>query len=165
MTRILYPLVAALALCVLPDCKKIPVESHYPSEGDSLPEFSITLQNGLKLSKNELSEGILLLTFFNTSCPDCRNELPEIQKCLESLSETEGVRIVAVSREEGAESVGKYWKDNGLTIPFGAQEDRKIYSLFASSGIPLTIVARNGVITHIHDCYSTFEASDILNEI
>ena len=59
-------------------------------------------------------------------------------------------QMVAISREEGAESVAAYWKEQGLSIPYSAQTDRRIYNLFASSVIPRTyFCSADGTVTRI----------------
>lgn len=102
--------------------------------GDTLPAFEVTLNDGLSLSNNDLSETKGVIIFFNTDCKDCRRELPELQKAYEKTKEES--RWIAIARAESDESIAKFWKDNGITIPYSPQPDRKVYELFSSSGIP-----------------------------
>lgn len=105
--------------------------------GDRLPEFEITLNNGDVVTTESLWGSESVIVFFNTSCVDCRRELPEIQKLYnEFLMQNRPVRFICISREEGAASVAKFWEENNLTMPYSAQTDRRVYNLFASSGIP-----------------------------
>jgi hypothetical protein len=58
--------------------------------------------------------------------------------------------MVAISRAEGEQSVADFWSANNLQIPYSAQEDRKIYDLFASSVIPrVYFVSSSGIITKV----------------
>lgn len=105
--------------------------------GDRLPEFEVVLNNGDQVTTESLRDSESVIVFFNTSCGDCRRELPEIQKLYdECLLQNRLVRFICISREEGAASVAKFWDENHLTMPYSAQPDRRIYNLFASSGIP-----------------------------
>lgn len=105
--------------------------------GDRLPEFEVVLNNGDQVTTESLRDSESVIVFFNTSCGDCRRELPEIQKLYdECLLQNRSVRFICISREEGAASVAKFWDENHLTMPYSAQPDRRIYNLFASSGIP-----------------------------
>ena len=116
--------------------------------GDSLPSFSVTLNDGTKISDKSLEGKVGVIVFFNTSCPDCQEELPVVQQLWEKLHGSSDVEIIAISREEDAGSVSEYWADKGLSIPWSAQSDRKVYSLFASSGIPRIYISdRSGIIT------------------
>ena len=56
---------------------------------------------------------------------------------------------IAIGRQQDAAKAAQFWAKNSLTIPYSAQTDRKVYSLFATEGIPrvyivddLTIVAQ-----------------------
>lgn len=105
--------------------------------GDRLPEFEVVLNNGDQVTTESLRGSDSVIVFFNTSCGDCRRELPEIQKLYdECLRQNRPVRFICISREEGAASVAKFWEENNLTMPYSAQTDRRVYNLFASSGIP-----------------------------
>ena len=58
--------------------------------------------------------------------------------------------MVAISRAEDEDAVAAYWKDNGLQIPYSAQNDRRIYELFASSIIPrIYFVSAQGIVTRV----------------
>lgn len=117
--------------------------------GDALPKFEVVTLEGEKVTSSDSYKAEMVIVFFNTTCPDCRRELPEIQKQYEenqSRPESERDLYICISREEGAADVAKYWEENHLTIPVSAQPDRRVYSLFASIGIPRVFHARNGLI-------------------
>lgn len=117
--------------------------------GDPLPEFEVTTLSGMTVSSADSYRSELVIVFFNTTCPDCRKELPLLQQQYEAnltLPEAEQKLYICISREEGQADVERYWKENSLTIPVSAQADRHVYSLFASSGIPRIFQARDGLI-------------------
>ncbi len=118
--------------------------------GDALPEFEVVTIDGQKVSSADSYDATLIIVFFNTTCPDCQRELPLLQKQYEenqSLPEAEQSIYICISREEGALDVERYWTENNLTLPVSAQNDRNIYSKFASIGIPRIFYAKDGVIT------------------
>ncbi len=102
--------------------------------GDPLPDFTVTMSDGSSLSTPDLAGNVSLIMFFHTDCPDCQTALPMVQSLYEDFGGT--VRFVAISREEKAGSIGRYWSANSLTLPYSAQTGRDIYRLFASGGIP-----------------------------
>ena len=53
---------------------------------------------------------------------------------------------ICIAREEGEADIVAYWEANHLTLPVSPQPDRRIYSLFASVGIPRVFYARDGKI-------------------
>lgn len=105
--------------------------------GDPLPDFEIVMSTGDTVTSQSLAGQISVITFFTTECEDCRRELPKIQKAME---ENPDVRFICIAREETDPDIADYWRDNGLTLPYSPQPDRKIYSLFASSIVPRVYV-------------------------
>ncbi|MDE5675342.1 MAG: TlpA family protein disulfide reductase [Muribaculaceae bacterium] len=110
------------------------------AEGDPLPQFNLTLDNGSSVSTTSLRGKTAVIEFFNTSCGDCREGLPAINRLYEEYNDHPLISIFAVSREEDAVSVGNYWAEHNFSLPYSAQSDRLIYNLFATSGIPRTFI-------------------------
>lgn len=148
--NVLHTLFIALIVC-LSGCigeKDEPEWYLYP--GDALPQFEVTTIDGRTVSSADSYNARLIIVFFNTTCPDCRKELPVLQKEYEEnlkLPEAEQSIYICISREEGAADVERYWTENRLTLPVSPQTDRNIYSLFASIGIPRIFYAKDGIIT------------------
>lgn len=121
----------------------------YLQAGNALPQFEVTTIDGKKVGFADSYKAELIIIFFNTTCPDCRRELPTLQKQYEEtmrLPESEQSIYICISREEGARDVERYWRENDLTLPVSAQSDRQIYSMFASIGIPRIFHAKDGKI-------------------
>lgn len=128
--------------------------------GDTLPDFSVTMNDGTTVTGAQLRESHSLLLFFNSGCPDCRKALPSVQQLYNEYS-AQGVRFTLISREEGATSIAAYWQECGYTMPYSAQEDRKVYELFAKSRVPRVYISdEGGVIKAIFtdDPVPTYEA-------
>lgn len=120
--------------------------------GDRVPLFSVEMVKDGERSTFSTAQltGETVIVFFNTTCPDCQRDLPKLNQYYLKHKADEGFQMVAISREEGEEDVAAYWKDNGLQIPYSAQNDRRIYELFASSIIPrIYFVSAQGVVTRI----------------
>ena len=151
ISKALGIILAALILPLLSACiheKEEPVWSL--SAGDRLPSFTVETLDGEIVTSADSYVSSLVIIFFNTSCRDCREELPRLQKEYEAnlmLPEPQQSRYICISREEGAADVAAYWTEEGLTMPVAPQTDSKVYSLFASSGIPRVFSARDGVLT------------------
>lgn len=125
----------------------------YVKVGDRVPAFSVetVLADGstATFSTAQLT-GETVIVLFNTSCGDCQRELPRMNDYYLQHRHEKGFQMVAISRAEGAESVAAYWKEQGLSIPYSAQTDRRIYNLFASSIIPRTyFCSADGSVTRI----------------
>lgn len=115
--------------------------------GDALPDFSVVLNDGRELSTQSLRGKVVVLIFFHTDCPDCREELPVIQRLYEEYASSKEVEFYAISREEGEEAVAVYWQEHAFTVPYSAQESRNVYDLFSTKGIPKVYVCgRDGKV-------------------
>lgn len=120
--------------------------------GDRVPLFSVEMVKDGERSTFSTAQltGETVIVFFNTTCPDCQRDLPKLNQYYLKHKADEGFQMVAISREEGEEDVAAYWKDNGLQIPYFAQNDRRIYELFASSIIPrVYFVSAQGIVTRV----------------
>lgn len=101
--------------------------------GDLLPQFSVDMSDGRTVTSEDLRGSRSLIVFFNTVCADCRQELPVIEGFHRMIP---SVEVVCIARDEKACDIERYWRENGLTLPYSPQPDRRIYNLFASEGIP-----------------------------
>lgn len=128
LSAVVICMLAAVS-CVTDDDKATSLEA-----GDAVPVFSVTMNDGAVVTTESLRGHRSLIVFFNTGCADCRRELPVVQKVYEKAPSD--ARIVCIAREENEAPIAAFWKSAGLTMPYSAQPDRKVYSLFASSIIP-----------------------------
>lgn len=116
--------------------------------GNPLPTFTIIVNNGTHLSTSDLIGKPSVIIFFSTTCPDCQHQLPELNR--RYLAHGNDTTFIAISREQGEADVAAYWKENYLSLPYSAQKDRTIYSLFARKGIPRIYIAdAKGIVKEI----------------
>lgn len=117
--------------------------------GDMLPDFSVTMNNGDIVTGADLRKSVSVLLFFHSSCPDCREALPRVQRLYDEYS-SQGVRFTLISRAEEATTIAEYWLEQGFTMPYSAQNDRAVYELFAKSRVPRIYISDDsGVIRAI----------------
>ena len=148
--KTLYTLFIALIVCLSGCIGEKEEPEWYLIPGDVLPQFEVTTIDGRTVSSADSYDAELIIIFFNTTCPDCREEFPILQKQYEEnlrLPEEEQSIYICISREEGEADVERYWTENNLTLPVSPQTDRHIYSMFASIGIPRIFYAKDCLIT------------------
>lgn len=112
--------------------------------GDTLPSFTICLHDSTMLSTADLLGRPSVLVFFATTCPDCQRELPTLNQ--RYLMHGRDTAFVLIAREQQDSTVATYWQEHSLSLPFSAQTDRRVYSLFAKRGIPRTYIADSNTI-------------------
>lgn len=111
--------------------------------GDSLPDFEVMMNDGTVVTDEQLKESVSIIMFFHTSCPDCQQTLPHMQKVYDDYV-SEGVRIALISRDESRQSIESFWQEKSLKMPYSAQNDRKVYEKFARERIPRVYVNEKG---------------------
>ena len=146
MTRI--GVILFSVICLFSSCIKEKVAGADLKAGDRLPEFSVKMSDGTTMTDDILSDGVSCIVFFYTSCPDCQKALPSVQRIYDEYT-IYGVTFALISREEKVETILPYWQSNGFTMPFSAQEDRKIYELFAKTRVPRIYIVKDGIIEYI----------------
>lgn len=146
---ILVFILSVLASCIkdnVPDSGEDKVKT-----GDLLPDFAVEMNDGNVISTEDVKGKVSVITFFHTLCPDCQAELPVLQNVYEEYSDDDRVMIFAISREENDVDVSEYWDENDITIPYSAQEDRTVYEMFSTFGIPKIYISdRKMVVRYIH---------------
>lgn len=143
-------LFAALIVCIaMSGCVTEPAESlHGLDIGTSLPEFSVAMADGMVADNAYLKGRVAIVAFFRTTCPDCQQELPVLQRVYEEYAD---VKMVLISVGEDNASISKYWTENGLTLPYSAQTDKMAAQTFKVGAVPQVYVCdENGVVRFAH---------------
>ncbi|MBU0629423.1 MAG: TlpA family protein disulfide reductase [Candidatus Margulisbacteria bacterium] len=99
--------------------KQAPMKSQPASLDFSLPDI-----HGKTVKLSDYRGKVVMLNFWASWCPPCREEMPAMQKLHERLAK-EAFAILAVNIEPGgSEKVRDYLKKNGLTfkVLFGGEE-------------------------------------------
>ena len=106
--------------------------------GSEMPSFDITLSDGTRVTDSDYEGKVAVIVLFNTSCPDCRAELPIVQE-VSTMTDSD-VSYLCIARQEDNETIARFWSENSLTLPYSPQPDRHVYSLFAESVIPRVMI-------------------------
>lgn len=117
--------------------------------GDSLPDFEVIMDDGNVVSDDILKENVSVVMFFHTSCPDCQQVLPQMQRIYDEYR-SENVYFVLISREEDKSDIETFWVNKAFDMPYSAQNDREVYEKFAQSRIPRVYInEKGGIIRYI----------------
>ena len=127
--------------------------------GDSLPSFVVTNKAGMQIKSQDLKGSVVLLNFFATWCPPCRQELPRLQKEIwDRWGNREDFEVLVLAREEGWDKLDPFIKNNEYTFPFYPDLKREVFSLFADSSIPRNVlIDKEGKIAYLSIGYSEKE--------
>ena len=88
-----------------------------PTGNVAMPAWQMTNLTGLTVSSTNFSGKVLVLNFWATWCPPCREELPDLN-AFHGANQTNGVVVIGASVDEGdREVVKRFAERNGLKYP------------------------------------------------
>ncbi|WP_260472106.1 TlpA disulfide reductase family protein [Bacillus canaveralius] len=117
--------------------------------GNRVPNFELTDIEGKKVILEELRGKKLLLNFWASWCPPCKEEMPYMQEMYEKYQK-DGYEILAVNstvteknRQDAVDFVKKY----GLTFPIPMDERNEVSSRFEILTYPTSLfIDSDGII-------------------
>ena len=134
--------------------------------GDPAPDFSVALFDGSHLTLSELRGKVVLLNFWATWCPPCRQELTRVQKDLIDRFAGRDFLFLPVSRGEKRSDVAAFREKTGYPFPMGLDSTRTIYDRYATNFIPRNyLIDRDGRIITATIGYSPEEFDELIAAI
>ncbi|MCI0647960.1 MAG: TlpA family protein disulfide reductase [Chloroflexi bacterium] len=111
------------------------------------PDFSLTLfDTGETLRLSDLRGKVVVLNFWASWCPPCRQEAPTFEKVWQRYRER-GVVFVGVDIWDTDEDAAKFLREFGLTYPTGPDRTGEIGIDYGLTGLPETyFITRDGMI-------------------
>ena len=107
-------------------------------EGDDIPSFTLYSSDGKEMSSSSLNGRVYILSFFDTGCPDCQQELQVLQRIYDKFHTV--VPVLNVPRSQTKNEVQAYWDKAELSMPYHMPNDQALYYQFADKTIPRTYV-------------------------
>jgi peroxiredoxin len=134
--------------------------------GDVAPDFTVTMLDGRVIKLSELRGNVVMVCFWATWCPPCRQELAHLQEGVIDEFAGEKFVVLPISRGEERKVVEKFITDNGYKFGVGLDSDRAIYDLYASNYIPRTfIVDKQGKVVYRNAGYDEVIAKEVNDAI
>lgn len=114
--------------------------------GAAAPDFTLPLASDTarQITLSELNkDNPVLVIFWATWCPTCREEIPGINEVFDQKS-AQGLRIVAVNVEEKRATVEEFIKNNSIRYPVVIDEKGIVTGLYGLSGLPVVVFLEKG---------------------
>ncbi|MEC1743334.1 redoxin domain-containing protein [Schinkia azotoformans] len=138
--------------------ENIPVSYNIPEstvtgvqKGNAAPDFELTTLDGTPVKLSNYKGKKVILNFWATWCPPCKDEMPHMQNFYEKNKEN-GIEIVAVNLtdvDNGQKAIENFVKNNGLTFQIPLDRDGKIGEIYQTISIPTSyILDSKGIITN-----------------
>lgn len=145
-----FPLFIACLLLSMTACTKAesPKMSSVAKEKSPAPDVSVvSLANGSTLKLSDLRGKVVLLNFWATWCPPCREEIPSMMK-LNSVMAGKPFQMVAISIDEGGKpAIESFFKVSGFSLPAYLDESGASAKSYGITGVPESfIIDKTGVL-------------------
>jgi thiol-disulfide isomerase/thioredoxin len=105
------------------------------------------MTDGSLLKLSDLKGKVVLLNFWATWCPPCREEIPSMMKLDKSMA-GKPFQMVAVSVDEGGKpAVDSFFKESGFILPAYLDMDGKASKAYGITGVPESfVINREGIL-------------------
>ena len=118
---------------------------HALKEGDRAPNFSITTDQGKRLTPTGFGGNLLVINFWETACVPCVKELPSLSD-FARVFRAQGVVSVAVSGDEDAQKYSRFLTDHHVALQTYRDPSRQISKSFGTYEFPETYIIQHGRI-------------------
>lgn len=108
-----------------------------PVQGDKAPDFSLVGMDGKTHKLSEYKGKTVLLNFWGTFCPPCKDEMPAMQKQYEQ-SKREDIEFLAVNLAESPITVQNFISQYNVTFPILLDDKEEIRKRYGVINYPTT---------------------------
>jgi len=117
------------------------------AKGQTAPDFTLTDMQGKHVSLSDLKGKVVILNFWATWCPPCKEEMPSMERLYRQFKD-QGLVIVAVNVEkDGRGAVQSFLQRSPYTFPILLDSDAEVQNLYKVFRFPETfILDRNGMV-------------------
>lgn len=143
-------MVVCCSLLLVAGCSKEgsqPARGAKPLEKHKAPEISVVALDTTPLTLESLKGKVVLLNFWATWCPPCREEIPSMMKLNQAMV-GKPFQMVCVSVDEGGkQAVQEFFKTTGFSLPVYLDPTGQTAAAYGLTGVPETfIIDKQGVI-------------------
>lgn len=132
-------------------CKKKQEEAALPTIGvqekKPVPDITVVSLKNEPLLLSSLKGKVVMLNFWATWCPPCREEIPSMMKLNKAMA-GKPFQMLAVSIDEGGvPDVEAYFKSSGYSLPAYLDQGGAAQKAYGVTGVPETfVIDKNGVL-------------------
>lgn len=134
--------------------------------GNTAPDFTLKDINGNSVTLSSLKGKIVLLKFWATWCPPCREEIPSVNS-LDKLLKNRGLVILSVSVDNSTSKIKDFVKKHPINNTILIDDTMKVAkSLYKAFKLPMSfLIDKKGVIVKEYIYVHDWTAPEIVKEI
>jgi len=111
--------------------------------GSRAPDFALSSMDGLTYSLENLLDERLLIVFFSTTCPVCKELQPYLADFIENIPNNLGVAIIANGEESELQELAQLFGSRSIVL----DSSNQVYAEYQVPGVPwLYLLDSEGVI-------------------
>lgn len=132
-------------------CKTSPSEGvrEAPEIGGIAPRFTLEDTQGNQISLSDHRGKVVLINFWATWCPPCKQEMPDIQSIYEQHSDN--LAILAIDNDEPEDMVREFQENLGLTFNVLLDPAARVQTQYLIRSYPTSFfVDQTGMIKIVH---------------
>lgn len=160
----ILPYATVLSLLVLGSCTQLATNSD-PRDGKPAPDLTLKTTDNTQFKLSDLKGKVVVLDFWATWCPPCRESLPNLAKVSSDPAlAAKGLKVIAINSRESQAVAKAYIDKNNLALTVALDSDGSAEDSYTINSLPTTIVVgRDGVVQHVIVGFGGKETEDELN--
>ncbi len=103
------------------------------------PDFSLLDMDGAVYRLSDYRGRVVIVNFWATWCPPCREEMPSMQRAWEQL-QAEGIVMLGINVGEDEDTIFQFTADYPVDFPLPMDRDSAVTGLWPVRGLPTTFV-------------------------
>lgn len=136
------------------------------NEGAEAPDFTVEMTDDRTVTLSSLRGKVVLLNFWATWCPPCREELSHVQQQIIDRFAAQEFVFLPISRGEQRATVEAFRAKTGYAFPMGLDPDETIYKRYATRFIPRNfLIDRTGRVVKVSVGYDETEFAELVQAI
>lgn len=147
-----WTVLLALVLLVFSGCENSSSEPDTQAApagliGAAAPDFTLVNMQGEEVSLSQLKGKVVVLNFWATWCPPCREEMPSMERLFQETKD-KGLVMLAVNAENnGRTAVSRFLEKNPYDFTILLDPDAEVQNAYGVFRLPESfIIDRNGVV-------------------
>ncbi len=142
------------------------VESTLVRGGDMAPDFRVEMLSGEHIALSSLRGKVVLLNFWATWCPPCREELSHVQTEIIDRFKDKPFVFLPVSRGEQRRTVERFIANTGYKFAVGLDPQQEIFGKYATNYIPRNfLIGEDGRVLYVSVGYDEADFKELIARI